>query len=599
MFPSTALLADTRRLVAGIDPAAMTPGEAAAVLEELATVARISGAAATLLAKRASDATAWRKDGHREVGAWVGVQLGLTLTDGRRLVQASHRLAGSPETAARLLDGEISPLAAAAILEGKAAAEAAVRRRVEREAEEAKRREAAEEDARRREAQAAGAGESDAADEDDVDEPPMTPPLPEPKPGVEPEPVRPVGKSPEQVERELLDLAGDRTQMHELRRRAEREAAAARDQLEQRRHLHRVRSFRPRVREDGAVGGEFWAPPEVAAMINGRVDAETEAVFVQARREGRREGRAAYAFDAFCRIFGVRPSIDPDAPDADVRTGPATPQPAAAPPEAAASSPTPPGPVTEPAARDAAPDPGASGSTTRPAGADAATPPAGPDGSGSPRGADVPVPDGTAPPPPVHATSTPPAAGIVKGGGDAGELELGLPPTDPEPGPAVKPRVEVRVRVDAAALRRDDLVPGDVCEIVGVGPVSSAAARELLGEAVVFVVIHNGVDVQNVTYLGRELSRELLVGVSEQHPRCVDCGTEHGLENDHDLAVALGGDTSMANLKPRCRADHGDKTRSEASRTIRAGRRRIQQRAEDNARIRARLRALAASQAGT
>ena len=47
-------------------------------------------------------------------------------------------------------------------------------------------------------------------------------------------------------------------------------------------------------------------------------------------------------------------------------------------------------------------------------------------------------------------------------------------------------------------------VEGDeVCEIAGIGAIPAERARELLGDAVLKLVITNGVDVANVTHLGR------------------------------------------------------------------------------------------------
>jgi hypothetical protein len=42
-----------------------------------------------------------------------------------------------------------------------------------------------------------------------------------------------------------------------------------------------------------------------------------------------------------------------------------------------------------------------------------------------------------------------------------------------------------------------------LCEITGVGPVPVEVARRLLGESILKLVITNGVDVANVTHLGR------------------------------------------------------------------------------------------------
>ena len=59
------------------------------------------------------------------------------------------------------------------------------------------------------------------------------------------------------------------------------------------------------------------------------------------------------------------------------------------------------------------------------------------------------------------------------------------------------------IRVDHTALRRGSVEGGEVCEIVGLGPIPVPVARELLGDAILKVVITKGVDVANVTHLGR------------------------------------------------------------------------------------------------
>jgi hypothetical protein len=66
-----------------------------------------------------------------------------------------------------------------------------------------------------------------------------------------------------------------------------------------------------------------------------------------------------------------------------------------------------------------------------------------------------------------------------------------------------KARYLAILRADLPALARGELAAGEVCEIAGIGSVPAAVARELLGEAVVKLVITKGVDVANVTHLGR------------------------------------------------------------------------------------------------
>src|SRR2546430_16916238 len=55
------------------------------------------------------------------------------------------------------------------------------------------------------------------------------------------------------------------------------------------------------------------------------------------------------------------------------------------------------------------------------------------------------------------------------------------------------------VRVDHSALTRGWVEGDEVCEIAGLGPIPVRVARELLGDAVVKLVITKGVDVVKVS----------------------------------------------------------------------------------------------------
>ena len=59
------------------------------------------------------------------------------------------------------------------------------------------------------------------------------------------------------------------------------------------------------------------------------------------------------------------------------------------------------------------------------------------------------------------------------------------------------------LRVDVEALTRGEVKDDEVCEIAGLGPVPVSTARRVLGESIVKLVITRGVDVLNVTHLGR------------------------------------------------------------------------------------------------
>ncbi len=91
------------------------------------------------------------------------------------------------------------------------------------------------------------------------------------------------------------------------------------------------------------------------------------------------------------------------------------------------------------------------------------------------------------------------------------------------------------VRVDHAALLRGAVEDDDVCEIAGLGPIPVPVARDLLGDAVVKLVITKGVDVVNVTHLGRGPTVAQKVALWWKVPQCtaLDCSRTQRIEFDH------------------------------------------------------------------
>ncbi|MGI8793576.1 MAG: hypothetical protein ACR2H3_10425, partial [Acidimicrobiales bacterium] len=139
--------------------------------------------------------------------------------------------------------------------------------------------------------------------------------------------------------------------------------------------------------------------------------------------------------------------------------------------------------------------------------------------------------------------------------------------------PRVNIHKELVVVVDADSLRNGTVGPDGTCEIPGVGPVPVQAARDLLGEVGVSIVVNNGVDIANVTLGGRRLSKSMRLAMLAGHGwRCGDCGTPYRLQNDHDKPYAITRHTRLDELRPRCEVCHGVKTRREASLTAEAGR---------------------------
>jgi hypothetical protein len=91
------------------------------------------------------------------------------------------------------------------------------------------------------------------------------------------------------------------------------------------------------------------------------------------------------------------------------------------------------------------------------------------------------------------------------------------------------------VRVDHSALQRGQVEGDEVCEIAGLGPIPVRVARELLGDAVLKLVLTKGVDVQNVTHLGRGPTVAQKIALWWRTPQCteIDCTRVQRVQFDH------------------------------------------------------------------
>jgi hypothetical protein len=121
----------------------------------------------------------------------------------------------------------------------------------------------------------------------------------------------------------------------------------------------------------------------------------------------------------------------------------------------------------------------------------------------------------------------------------------------------------VHIVINHSALVRGDISEGETCEIPGVGPVSVAWVRELLGSAFVTAVIKNGKDITTVAHLGRHIPAELQTAMIVGGREC-DVENCHGrgyLERDHsEVDFAKGGATAYWNLAWLCYVHHRLKT---------------------------------------
>jgi hypothetical protein len=144
-------------------------------------------------------------------------------------------------------------------------------------------------------------------------------------------------------------------------------------------------------------------------------------------------------------------------------------------------------------------------------------------------------------------------------------------------GAPVGPPAKVLVRVDAAALQRGHTVAGEMCEIDGLGPVPVDAVRELLPQAVIDVIVTNGVDVFNRTNLARRSDAFQQAVLDWVGGRCstLGCSATRHLQIDHRIDWAKIRITELKNLDWLCVPCHRLKTHHGWSLVPGRGRRRL------------------------
>ncbi len=128
---------------------------------------------------------------------------------------------------------------------------------------------------------------------------------------------------------------------------------------------------------------------------------------------------------------------------------------------------------------------------------------------------------------------------------------------------ATTPAVTTVVRVDWSALLRGRTVPGEVCEIVGGGPVPVSVAQRMLDDCFLKVLLVDGTDVRAVSHPGRTIPARLRTAVEERSYECdvEGCHVTRHLEIDHNLPIEEGGPTAMWNLDRLCGHHHEHKHR--------------------------------------
>ena len=131
---------------------------------------------------------------------------------------------------------------------------------------------------------------------------------------------------------------------------------------------------------------------------------------------------------------------------------------------------------------------------------------------------------------------------------------------------ATKPAVgyTTHIVIDHTVLIRGTALPGETCEIPGVGPVNARWVQDLLGEAFVTAIVKKGRDITTVAHFGRHIPAELRTAMIAGGRECCvkGCNRREYLEIDHaQVDFAKGGPAAWWNLEHLCSVDHKRKTR--------------------------------------
>jgi hypothetical protein len=140
-------------------------------------------------------------------------------------------------------------------------------------------------------------------------------------------------------------------------------------------------------------------------------------------------------------------------------------------------------------------------------------------------------------------------------------------------------RADVVYVCDLRAAMRGHTHAGELCHVVGGGPVPVDVARAAAFDAFVKVVVRDGTKIDTVVHYGRHIPAVLRTALELGDPErleglvCVEegCDRRHDLELDHVDPVANGGPTSYENVKARCKPHHWDKTEGDREAGLLAG----------------------------
>ncbi len=329
------------------------------------------------------------------------------------------------------------------------------------------------------------------------------------------------------AEQKLLDLArrGSLDRVRDEARKLRLAAVSAEELYGRQRAARSVSTW-----TDGlGMGCGRWAlTPEQGTVLRNRLQAETDRLHRAARSNGSTDTLAQHAADAFALLLNL--------------------------------------PITQPAAHTPSLTEGLS-PTDRLLPADGLSPAdrRSPGEQPSPGDHQSPT-DGLPPAGGVPAEDLPPGDGLspsVAADGGGVLFPAGLAARAAK----LRPRTELVIVCDINAYRRGHTHDGEVCHILGDGPIPVDVAKKLTEDAFLKAVLHDGLNIHTVMHCTRYRRAQLQTALDLGPPPefagavCACCGRRDHLQWDHVDPVANDGPTSMANLAPRCWSSHQDKTR--------------------------------------
>ena len=100
--------------------------------------------------------------------------------------------------------------------------------------------------------------------------------------------------------------------------------------------------------------------------------------------------------------------------------------------------------------------------------------------------------------------------------------------------------IDVRLSADGTAIARGHILPGERCEIDGVGPIPVTTARQLIADARVTTMVRDGDAITHVSSMTRTIPAKLRRWLEETYPQCGRSGCDNtiGLIIDHIVDYA-------------------------------------------------------------